>query len=128
MNMAYKKLAALGLVTAVGLFVPSMPGLAQINTESQRAEVKTIDASYFLDLANAALSARDYQNAIFHANKAVQLEPDLPQIYLIRARAQEELGQYQGAIEDLYAAAQLYEEENNLEGEAIARQMILDIR
>ncbi|MDY6805676.1 MAG: tetratricopeptide repeat protein [Cyanobacteriota bacterium] len=128
MNTAYKKLAALGLVTAVGLFVPSMPGLAQINTESQRAEVKTLDASYFLDLANVALSDRDYQNAIYHANKALQLEPDLAKVYLLRARAQEKLGQFQAAIEDLYAAAQLYEEENNQEGEAIARQMILDIR
>ena len=128
MNMAYKKLAALGLVTAVGLFVPSMPGLAQINTESQGAEVETLDASYFLDLANVALSERDYQNAIYHANKALQLEPDLAKVYLLRARAQEELGQFQAAIEDLYAAAKLYEEENNQEGEAIARQMLLDIR
>jgi hypothetical protein len=31
-------------------------------------------------------------------------------------------------MEDLYRAAQLYQENNNEKGEAIARQMILDIR
>lgn len=128
MNMVSEKLAILGLVTAVGLFVPSMPGLAQINTERQPAEIETVEASDFVELANLALSDRDYHNAIYHADKALQLEPDLPQVYLIRGRAKEQLGQLREAMEDLYRAAQLYQEDNNEEGEAIARQMILDIR
>ena len=128
MNIITEKLAILGLVTAVGLFVPSMPGLAQINTERQPAEIETVEASDFVELANLALSDRDYHNTIYHANKALQLQPDLPQVYLLRARAAKELGQLGEAMEDLYRAAQLYEENNNEEGEAIARQMILDIR
>lgn len=128
MKKVTAKLAALGLVTMVGLFVPSMPGLAQINTETQPAETEILEASYFLDLANLALNTRDYQNAIYHANKALQLEPDLPQVYLLLARAKEQLGQLEGALEDLYTAAQLYDAQNNEQGEAIARQMMLDIR
>lgn len=128
MNVVSEKLAVLGLVTAVGLFVPSMPGLAQINTERQPAEIKTVEASDFAELANFSLSDRDYHNAIYHANKALQLEADLPQVYLIRGRAKQELGQLREAMEDLYRAVQLYQEENNEEGEAIARQTILDIR
>jgi Flp pilus assembly protein TadD len=128
MKKITEKLAALGLVTMVGLFVPSMPGLAQINTEEQPAEIEIIEASDFLDLANLALQTKDYQNAIYQANKALQLEPDLPQVYLILARAKEQLGQLEGAMEDLYTAAQLYDAQNNERGEAIARQMMLDIR
>jgi tetratricopeptide (TPR) repeat protein len=128
MNIITEKLAILGLVTAVGLFVPSMPGLTQINTERQPTEIEIVEASDFAELANLALSDRDYHNAIYHANKALQLEPDLPQAYLLRARAEKQLGQLREAMEDLYRAAQLYEENNNEEGEAIARQMMLDIR
>jgi len=128
MKKVTAKLAALGLVTMVGLFVPSMPGLAQINTEEQPAEIEIVEASDFLDLANLALQTKDYQNAIYQANKALQLEPDLPQVYLILARAKEQLGQLEGAIEDLHTAAQLYEAQNNERGEAIARQMMLDLR
>ncbi len=128
MKLVSEKLAVLGLVTAVGLFVPSMPGLAQINTERQPAEIETVEASDFAELANFAFREGDYQNAIYHANKALQLEPDLPQVYLIRARAKEQLGQLREAMEDLDLAAQLYQENNNEEGEAIARQMMLDIR
>ena len=128
MNRIAKKLAILGLVTAAGLFAPSMPGLAQTNTERQPAEVETLEASYFVDLASLALNDRDYQNAVYHANKAVQLEPNLPQVYILRARAQRQLGQLQAAIEDLYLAAKLYEGQNNEEGVAIALQMIRDIR
>jgi tetratricopeptide (TPR) repeat protein len=128
MNIVSEKLAILGLATAVGLLVPSMPGLAQINTERQPAEIETVEASDFAELANLALSDRDYHNAIYHANKALQLQPDLPQVYLIRARAEKQLGRLGEAMEDLYRAAQLYQENNNEKGEAIARQMILDIR
>lgn len=128
MKKITEKLAALGLVTMVGLFVPSMPGLAQTNTEERPAEIEIVEVSDFLDLANLALQTKDYQNAIYQANKALQLEPDLPQVYLLLARAKEQLGQLEGAMEDLYTAAQLYEAQNNEQGEAIARQMMLDIR
>jgi len=128
MNIITEKLAILGLVTAVGLFVPSMPGLTQTNTERQPAEAEIVEASDFAELANLAFSDGDYHNTIYHANKALQLEPDLPQVYLLRARAEKQLGQLREAMEDLYRAAQLYEENNNEEGEAIARQMMLDIR
>ncbi|NEP41553.1 MAG: hypothetical protein F6K35_20910 [Okeania sp. SIO2H7] len=128
MKRVAEKLAVLGLVTAVGLLAPSMPGLAQINTEKEPTEVETVEASYFVDLASLAFSDRDYQNAIYHANKALQLEPDLAEVYVLRARAQEQLGQLQAAMEDLHRAAQLYDRQNNERGEAIARQMMLDIR
>lgn len=143
MNRVYKKIAVLGSIAAVGLLICSSPGLAQkstfssssaspesinVKTQKQPDEIETVEAGDFVELAELALGDRDYYNAIYHADKALDLNSNLPEMYVLRGRARKMLGQFQGAIEDLQEAALLYEEQNDREGEAIARELLLALQ
>jgi tetratricopeptide (TPR) repeat protein len=86
--------------------------------ESQ--SVIEVDSYDFLVMAEEALEVGDYQNAIFHANRAMDLEPALGNPYLIRGQARAYQGDTQAAIADLEQAAQRYRQNNNQIGYLLA--------
>lgn len=94
--------------------------------ESQSV-IEEVDSSDFLVMAEEALEVGDYQNAIFHANRVIDIEPGLGNPYLIRGQARAYQGETRAAIADLEKAAQMYRQNNNQIGYLLALTYLRDL-
>lgn len=120
MNWIRKSIAILGIAAAAFSIAP-VTALAQ-GTQRQpvqvqvQVQVETVEADEFVKLARNAFAVKDYQNAIFQANRALDLEPELAEGYLLRGQAKTKLGQRQPAVKDLQQAAVLYWQQKDKAG------------
>ena len=69
----------------------------------------------------------NYLDAIDHFNRALATEPDFAPAYLARGLTQYRIGNEAGATEDAQMAATLFEEQENLEGQAAAQNFLVAI-
>ncbi|WP_253880957.1 tetratricopeptide repeat protein [Microcystis aeruginosa] len=70
----------------------------------------------------------DYQEAITDYTEAIGLKPDFADAYNARGLAKAEIGDKQGAIEDLQKAAQLFREQGNDDAYQVAQTKIREIQ
>lgn len=122
----YQRIAVISLITFIGCGIPVKTFAQNTPVRSQPAQI--MEGSDFIDLAKSALSAQDYQNTIFHADKAIDINPDLAEAYLIRAQAEEKLGQMSAAMNDLNKAVSLFQEQSNSAGASAARELMREIQ
>lgn len=122
----YQRIAVISLITFIGCSIPTKTFAQTAPVPSQPMQV--MEGSDFMDLAKSAFSAQDYQNTIFHADKAIDINPDLAEAYLIRAQAEEKLGQMSAAMNDLNKAVSLYQEQSNSAGASAARELMREIQ
>lgn len=121
----YQRIAVISLITFIGCSIPTKTFAQTAPVPSQPMQV--IEGSDFMDLAKSAFSAQDYQNTIFHADKAIDINPDLAEAYLIRAQAEDKLGQMSAAMNDLNKAVSLYQEQSNSAGASAARELMREM-
>jgi tetratricopeptide (TPR) repeat protein len=127
MKGIYNIVTVLAMSLGMGI---APPAIAQNLSEPSFREshrVIEVDSYDFVVLAEEALEVGDYQNAIFHANRALDIEPGLGNGYLIRGQAQAYQGEIQAAIADLEQAAQVYRQNNNQIGYLLAQQYLRDL-
>lgn len=122
----YQRIAVISLITFIGCSIPTKTFAQTAPVPSQPMQV--MEGSDFMDLAKSAFLAQDYQNTIFHADKAIDINPDLAEAYLIRAQAEEKLGQMSAAMNDLNKAVSLYQEQSNSAGASAARELMREIQ
>ncbi len=125
MNWIQKSIAVLGITAAIGSIAPAI-ALAQTPVVEPEATPMVVDGADFVEMAREAFAAQDYQNTVFHANRALEINPELAQAYLIRGQAEAELGEREAAIADLQQAATLYKAQNNNAGYSLAMDSLLD--
>lgn len=127
MKGIYNIVTVLAISLGVGI---APPAIAESLSEPSVRESQTVievDSYDFVVLAEEALEVGDYQNAIFHANRALDIEPGLGNGYLIRGQARAYQGEIQAAIADLEQAAQVYRQNNNQIGYLLAQQYLRDL-
>ncbi|MCT7983414.1 hypothetical protein NG796_08915 [Laspinema sp. A4] len=127
MKGIYNIVTVLAISLGIGL---APPAIAENLSESSVAESQSVievDSYDFVVLAEDALDVGDYQNAIFHANRAIDIEPALGNAYLIRGQARAYQGEIQAAIADLEQAAQVYRQNNNQAGYLLALEYLKDL-
>ncbi|MBW4492936.1 MAG: hypothetical protein KME26_07585 [Oscillatoria princeps RMCB-10] len=128
MNWIRRTIAILG-IAAAALSVAPVTAFAQ-TTQKQpvpvrvEVEVETVEANDFVKLARNAFAVKDYQNAVFQANRALDLDPELAEGYLLRGQARTQLGQRQPAVKDLQQAAVLYWQQKDRAGYNAAVQCL----
>lgn len=66
----------------------------------------------------------NYLDAIDHFNRALDADPDFAPAYLSRGLTQYRIGNEAGATEDAQIAANLFEEQENIEGQEAAQNFI----
>lgn len=62
----------------------------------------------------------NFEAAYEHYTRVLELEPDTPEVYLARSVVRYQVADVTGAIADANIAESLFQQENNLEGEAMA--------
>lgn len=72
------------------------------------------DPLTYFNKGNDLLTSKDYQNAIYAFDKAIELDPNLYYIYASRAEAKVELGDYKSALADYNSYKKLVEDLNLL--------------
>jgi Tfp pilus assembly protein PilF len=122
----YQRIAVISLITFIGCSIPTKTFAQTAPVPSQPMQV--MEGNDFMDLAKSAFSAQDYQNTIFHADKAIDINPDLADAYLLRAQAEEKLGQMSAAMNDLNKAVSLFQEQSNSAGASAARELMREIQ
>ena len=110
MKLLHQTLGTFALVAVFNAIAP-LPAFAQQVTPSETSV--RVEADDFLTLATTAMNDGDYHNAVYHANKALELDASLADAYLLRGRAFSQLGDREAAIADLEKAADLYLVQNN---------------
>ncbi|HLO50040.1 MAG TPA: hypothetical protein VK211_16605 [Kamptonema sp.] len=124
MKAIYKSLGFLGIALSVALAAPIVT-LAEepLSIPSN----PTIVADDFVALAANAIEVKDYRNAIYQANKAIDLNPNQAEAYFLRGQAKLELGEREGAIADLEQAATQYLKQNNTSGYQATQQILSNV-
>lgn len=125
MNWFHRSIAILAITATVG--TAGTASLAASAPEMQESQAETVVAEDFIGLAQGAIAAQDYKNAIAHTNKALDLNPNSATGYLLRGQARSFLGERQAAIADLREAVALYDRQNNRVGRALALEYLEDI-
>lgn len=125
MNWIQKTIAIVGITAVVGSIAPAI-AIAQTPVAQPDATQTIVEGADLLELAREAFAVQDYQNAVFHSNRALELNPGLAQAYLVRGQAEAELGDRDAAIADIQQAAALYREQNNTTGYSLAMDSLLD--
>lgn len=128
MNWIRRTIAILG-IAAAALSVAPVTALAQTTHKQPvpvrvEVEIETVEADNFVSLARNAFAVKDYQNAVFQANRALDLDPELAEGYLLRGQARTQLGQRQPAVKDLQQAAVLYWQQKDRAGYNAAIQSL----
>ena len=110
MKLLHQTLGTFALVAVFNAIAPR-GAIAQQVTPSQTSV--SIVADDFLTLATTAMNDGDYHNAVYHANKALELDASLAEVYLLRGQAFSQLGDRDAAIADLEKAADLFLVQND---------------
>ena len=124
MKAFYKTLGFLSIALTVALAAPTV-SLAEEPLSSPSDSI--IVADDFVDLAANAMEVKDYRNALYQANKAIDLNPNQPEAYFLRGQAKLQLGEREGAIADLEQAASQYLQQNNRVGYQAAQNILSDV-
>ncbi len=127
MKGIYNIVTVLAISLGIGIAPAAIADNISPQSTRQSEAVIEVDSTDFVALAEDALDVGDYQNAIFHANRAIDIEPALGNAYLIRGQAQAYQGERQAAISDLQQAAQVYRQNNNQMGYLLALQYLKDL-
>lgn len=122
MKSIYKTLGIIGISLTVCVATPLAVKAEEPLPISATSQV--VEADDCLALANQALAVKDYRNTIHHANRAIDLNPNEADAYLLRGQAKLALGQEDGAVADLQRAATQYLQRNNREGYQAAREIL----
>ncbi|MDY6936153.1 MAG: hypothetical protein SWY16_00680 [Cyanobacteriota bacterium] len=121
MKLLHTTLGTLALVALSNAIAP-MNAIAQQATPSDT--VTRVVSDDFVALASEAIADGDYHNAVYHANKALDIDTELAAAYLVRGQALIHLEERDAAIADLEKAANLYLSQNNLVGHQIALESL----
>lgn len=113
MKSLHKTLGLLGIALTVGLAAPTVSFAQEVQQEST---APIVIADNFVIKAADAMAAKDYQNAVYHANKALDLDPNQAEALFLRGQARLQLGREEEAIKDLQQAAELFLQNNNQVG------------
>ncbi|MDF0555293.1 hypothetical protein [Kamptonema sp. UHCC 0994] len=124
MKAFYKTLGFLSIALTVALAAPTVT-LAEERLSLPSDSI--IVADDFVALAANAMEVKDYRNALYQANKAIDLNPNQAEAYFIRGQAKLQLGQREGAIADLKQAASQYLKQNNRDGYQAAQKVLSDV-
>ncbi|WP_254566776.1 hypothetical protein [Oscillatoria sp. HE19RPO] len=127
MKGIYNIVTVLAISLGLGIAPPAIAENLSEPSSRQSQSVIEVDSYDFVVLAEEALEVGDYHNAIFHANRALDIEPGLGNAYLIRGQAQAYQGEIQAAIADLQQAAQVYRQNQNQIGYLLAQQYLRDL-
>ena len=124
MKAFYKTLGFLSIALTVALAAPTVT-LAEEPLSLPSDSM--IVADDFVALAANAMEVKDYRNALYQANKAIDLNPNQAEAYFLRGQAKLQLGQREGAIVDLQQAASQYLKQNNRDGYQAAQKVLSDV-
>ncbi len=127
MKGIYSIVTVLAISLGIGIAPPAIADTVSDPSFQESQSVIEVDAYDFVVLAEEALDVGDYQNAIFHANRAIDIEPTSGNAYLIRGQARAYQGEIQTAIADLEQAAQVYRQNNNQLGYLLALEYLKDL-
>ncbi|MCT7974918.1 hypothetical protein [Laspinema olomoucense] len=127
MKGIYKIVTVLAISLGIGIAPAAIAENLSGPSHQESQSVIEVDSYDFVVLAEDALDVGDYQNAIFHANRAIDIEPALGNAYLIRGQARAYQGEIQAAIADLEQAAQVYRQNNNQLGYRLALEYLKDL-
>jgi tetratricopeptide (TPR) repeat protein len=89
--------------------------LTVLNWLNQQCSGKLVIEEVFNDLANAHYKLVNYQTAIQNYNWALDINPSFALAYRNRGSAYLQLGDKQKAIEDLCRAAELFDQQGNID-------------
>lgn len=124
MKSLYKTLGIVGISLAITVAAPVIT-LAQ--EARPTASTPTVADRDFVMLAANAIAVEDYQNAIHHANQAIDLNPNQAEAYFLRGQARLKLGDREAAIADLKQAASQFLQDNNVVGYRSTINLLSDV-
>lgn len=127
MKGIYNIVTVLAISLGVGIAPAAIAENVSAPSVQESQSVIEVESYDFVVLAEDALDVGDYQNAIFHANRALDIEPGLGNAYMIRGQARAYQGEIQAAIADLEQAAQVYRQNNNQIGYLLAQEYLRDL-